>query len=283
MKGILLAGGKGTRLYPMTRAVSKHLLPIYDKPMFYYPLGTLMQAGVRDILLITNARDRDQFETILGSGRDLGINITYAVQPFAAGIADALRIGRSFCGGERTALILGDNLFVGASLQRSLKLAASSQDAVIFTQPVPDPGSYGIAEVDASGRVLSLEEKPQNPRSNLAVPGLYFYPPGACEYAETLKPSPRGELEITDLNRIYLEEGRLQAIPLHDVHWLDTGTCDGLLRAVNLVASLQKQGLSVGCIEEIARKMGYIGSEVLRTLADHLGETEYGERLKQLI
>lgn len=284
MKGILLAGGRGSRLYPVTRAVSKHLLPVYDKPMFYYPLCTLMQAGIRDILFIANKNDIPLFKSLLGDGAALGLSLSYAAQPFALGIADALRVGRDFIGNDRVALILGDNLFLESSPRAQfsslLKLAADAQDAVIFTTPVEHPEAYGVAEVDKNRRVLSLEEKPAHPRSHLAVPGLYFYPGDCANIAQTLQPSVRGELEITDVNKTYLQRGQLRALPLPThMHWLDTGTCAGLLNAINLVAQLQRNGTAMGCIEQTAARMGFIAPSALKTLAADLRGTDYGNAL----
>ena len=279
MKGILLAGGRGTRLYPITRAVSKHLLPIYDKPMVYYPLCTLLLSGISDILLITSATDLEQFKTLLGDGQRIGAHISYAVQPFALGIADALRIGSDFIAGERCALILGDNLFIGDNFMPLLRLAANADDAVIFTYPVDNPSAYGIAEVE-NQVVRSLEEKPVTPVSNLAVTGLYFYPPDCAKLANTLLPSPRGELEITDLNRLYLENGRLTALSLpNNMRWLDTGTCDGLLKAINHIADIRSKGHNCGCIEEAAVQAGLIPRSKLYTLAIELTGTDYGAYL----
>ncbi len=283
MKGILLAGGRGTRLYPLTRAVSKQLLPIYDKPMVYYPLSVLMTAGARDILLVTNPGDAGQFRALLGGGERLGVKIRYAVQPFPLGIADALRIGEEFLEGQRCILALGDNLFVGGGLETALQKAAAEPDAAIFTVPVKRPEQFGVAEVLPDGTVCSLEEKPRCPRSNLAVPGLYFYPPDCAARAKTLRPSARGELEITDLNRQYLQEGRLKAIPLAGVRWLDTGTCEGLLAAVNLVAQEQKAGRLVGCVEEIALQKGYISREDVARLSEELSGCEYGQCLRRCL
>lgn len=284
MKGILLAGGRGTRLYPITRAVSKQLLPIYDKPMFYYPLCTLMQANIRDILLITTPQDMPQFKIHLGDGSDLGINISYAEQPFALGIADALRIGRRFIGSDRAALILGDNLFIGNAIYPLLSVASQEQNAVIFAQAVEHPSCFGVVELDEVGSIVSLEEKPMKPRSNLAVPGLYFYPPDAASMAGELSPSKRGEIEITDLNRQYLAQDRLKALILNkEIHWMDTGSYSGLLEAVNLVAQLQNaQNCKIGCIEETAVRMGFIPKEKLCVFASRLHGTDYGEYLLKL-
>jgi len=283
MKGILLAGGRGTRLYPVTRAVSKQLLPIYDKPMFYYPLSVLMEAGIRQVLIITNPGDQAQFHDLLGNGSQMGMEFFYAVQHFPLGIADALRIGENFLDGERCALILGDNLFFGGPLEGSLKQASALEEAVIFTVPVKQPEQFGVAEVSPDGSVLSLEEKPKYPRSDLAVPGLYFYPPDCSAQARNLTPSSRGELEITDLNREYLRQGRLQALSLEGTTWMDTGTCEGLLQAVNLVAQEQKSGRFVGCIEEVAFRKGYISKERFLYLAEEMKNSEYGAGLRRCL
>ena len=279
MKGILLAGGRATRLYPVTRAVSKHLLPVYDKPMFYYPMCTLMQSGVRELLLITNPKDVELFRQYLGDGSALGMRIEYAVQHFALGIADALRIGRQFVLGGRMALALGDNVFFGESHIKNLKRAASDEDAVIFGIKTPNPFQYGVVEIGADGRVVSIEEKPKAPRSDLAVPGLYFYPEDACEIACELAPSPRGELEITDVNTEYLRRGRLKAVPL-DAVWLDAGTFDGLLAAVTLASTEHAKGRSAGCIEAEALAQGFISREQFEKILSGYSGTVYGETLR---
>ncbi len=279
MKGILLAGGRATRLYPVTRAVSKHLLPVYDKPMFYYPLCTLMQSGVRELLLITNARDIELFRQHLGDGAFLGMRVFYAVQPFALGIADALRIGGDFVCGERCALALGDNVFFGTSHLKALKDAAADQDAVVFGIKTSDPTQYGVVEIGSDGRALSIEEKPRNPRSDLAVPGLYFYPGDACEIARNLTPSARGELEITDVNAEYLRQGRLKALPL-DATWLDAGTFDGLLTAVTLASKEHANGRSPGCVEAEALAQGFIDRTQFARIVKGYAGTAYGEMLK---
>ncbi|MGI6150663.1 MAG: sugar nucleotidyltransferase [Christensenellales bacterium] len=279
MKGILLAGGRATRLYPVTRAVSKHLLPVYDKPMFYYPLCTLMQSGVRELLLISNARDIELFRQHLGDGSTLGMRVCYAIQHFPLGIADALRIGRSFVSGERCALALGDNVFFGTSHLSALKAAAAEQDAVIFGIEAEDPTQYGVVEIGPDGRALSIEEKPKHPRSNLAVPGLYFYPGDACEIACNLTPSDRGELEITDVNAEYLRQGRLKAVVL-DTIWLDAGTFDGLLTAVTLASKEHASGRSPGCVEAEALAQGFIDRAQFERIVKGYAGTAYGEMLK---
>jgi len=279
LKGILLAGGRATRLYPVTRAVSKHLLPVYDKPMFYYPLCTLMQAGVRELLLISNARDVDLFRQHLGDGSFLGMRVSYAVQHFPLGIADALRIGRSFVAGERCALALGDNVFFGTGHIEALKAAAAEKDAVIFGIETENPSQYGVVEIAPDGRVLSVEEKPKQPKSNLAVPGLYFYPGDACEIACSLTPSGRGELEITDINAEYLRQGRLKAVVLNAT-WLDAGTFDGLLAAVMLASQESAAGRSPGCVELEALRQGFIDRAQYGRIVKGYAGTAYGEMLK---
>ncbi len=288
MKGILLAGGHGTRLYPVTLAVSKQLLPIYDKPMFYYPLATLMEAGIREVLVISNPNDLPAFATLLGDGSALGMEIRYAAQPFAVGIADALRIGRGFAKDERVALILGDNLFLpaiddGGAFAASLAQGRQGKGAIVYAVPVEHPQEFGVVEIADDGRVLSLEEKPAQPRSQCAVPGLYFYPPGVSERVEQLRPSARGELEITDLNRTYLETGELSAIALPEsTRWLDTGTVSGLLAAINLVADRAKSGQHLGCIEQVAARQGWISAARLAAIAGECASSDYGRRLLAL-
>ncbi|HWO17752.1 MAG TPA: glucose-1-phosphate thymidylyltransferase RfbA [Kofleriaceae bacterium] len=282
MKGIVLAGGAGTRLYPMTRAVSKQLLAVYDKPMIYYPLSVLMLGGIQDILLICTPRDRAAFEATLGDGSDFGIRLTYAVQDAPRGIAEAFLIGEGFIGGEGVALVLGDNLFYGMGLTAMFESAARLQTgALIFGYYVKDPTQYGVVEFDPEGRVLSLEEKPARPRSHYAVPGLYFYDDQVVGIARRLRPSARGELEITDLNRVYLEAGTLKVSVMgRGTAWLDTGSPDALLQASNFIQTVEtRQGLKIGCLEEIAFRKGFIDIDRLRTLGRALEKTEYGQYL----
>lgn len=282
MKGILLSGGSGTRLYPTTLAVSKQLLPVYDKPMIYYPLSTLMMAGIRDVLIISSPRDLPAYRRLLGTGRRIGMRFSYAAQAQPRGIADALIIGESFIGSERCALILGDNIFHGKTLQRALVNATVQNGAVIFGYTVEDPCDYGIIELGNAGRVLSIEEKPAKPRSALAATGLYFYPPGVAEIAKRITPSERGELEITSINQAYLERGELVAYSLGpDVFWSDAGTYAGLSRAAEYVKQAQQQEY-VGCIEQVAASMGYISLHRLSILASELTKTEYGHYLELL-
>ncbi len=287
MKGILLAGGSGTRLHPMTLAASKQLLPVYDKPMVYYPLGTLMLAGIKDILLISTPADLPQFRRLLGDGAQFGIRISYAEQPSPDGIAQAFHIGAEWIGGQACALALGDNIIYGHGLVESLKAAASNAQngqASVFGYRVADPERYGVAEFDAAGRVLSIEEKPTKPKSDWAVIGLYFYDKRVTQMARDLKPSARGELEITDLNKVYLADGSLRAEQLgRGCAWLDAGTPASLLQAALFVQTVQeRQGLQVGCPEEIAFRMGFIDAAALRAQADRLGKTAYGGYLRDL-
>jgi glucose-1-phosphate thymidylyltransferase len=285
-KGIILAGGSGTRLYPATIAVSKQLMPVYDKPMVYYPLSTLMVAGITDILIITTPEDAGAFRRLLGDGSQWGLSISYAAQPRPEGLAQALVIGEKFMDGSPAALILGDNIFWGHGLTECLKRAADRPDiATIFAYTVNDPQRYGIIELDKSGNAVSIEEKPPAPKSKLAVTGLYFYDAEASALARTLKPSPRGELEITDLNRLYLERGRLQAVDLgRGIAWLDTGTHESMLQAALFVETIQsRQGLKVACPEEIAYRRGLIGSEQLRRLAEPMRKNGYGQYLLDII
>lgn len=285
-KGIILAGGSGTRLYPITKSISKQLVPVYDKPMIYYPLTTLMLAGIRDILIITTPHEQECFHSLLGNGEQWGIKLSYAVQPSPDGLAQAFLIGEKFIGNDPCALVLGDNIFYGYGFSKKLQQAAQQDmGATVFAYWVRDPERYGVVEFDAGGQAMSLEEKPERPKSHYAVTGLYFYDQRVVEFANSLKPSQRGELEITDLNRMYLEQDALRVETLgRGFAWLDTGTHDSLLQASNYIATIQeRQGLMVACPEEIAYRMGYISRNDLLQLGDVMKKNGYGKYLLQLV
>ena len=285
MKGIILAGGSGTRLYPLTIAVSKQLMPVYDKPMIYYPLSTLLLAGIREILIITTPHDQEGFIKLLGDGSQLGCNIQYKIQPSPDGLAQAFVLGEEFIGEDSVALVLGDNIFYGAGLPELLTSKTNVQGGCVFAYQVSDPERYGVVEFDDQLKAISIEEKPEHPKSNFAVPGLYFYDNSVVEIAKNLKPSPRGELEITDVNRVYLEQGNLEVgVMSRGTAWLDTGTFDSLHEASEFVKVLEKrQGFKISCIEEIAYKKGFINEEQLLEAAKKYGKSGYGGYLKNLI
>jgi glucose-1-phosphate thymidylyltransferase len=284
MKGIILAGGSGTRLYPLTRVVSKQLLPVYDKPMIFYPLSVLMLAGIREVLIISTPQDLPLFERLLGNGQDLGMRFEYAVQPAPNGLAEAFIIGRDFVGKDPAALVLGDNIFYGSGLADMVRQAAQlTEGCVLFGYKVNDPERYGVAELAPDGRVLSIEEKPKQPKSNIAVTGLYFYDNQVLDIAKSLKPSARGELEITDVNRAYIERNQARVEQLgRGMAWLDTGTHESLIEASEFVHILeQRQGTRIACIEEIAFRMGFVDEAQLNKLADSYGKSDYGKYLRQ--
>lgn len=285
MKGIILAGGTGSRLHPITQGISKQLTPVYDKPMIYYPLSTLMLAGIRDILIITTPTDQEQFQRLLGDGSRFGINLEYKVQPSPDGLAQAFILGADFIGNDPVALVLGDNIFYGPGLGTQLATYEQKDGATVFAYRVADPRAYGVVEFDEDFNALSIEEKPEHPKSDYAIPGLYFYDSKVVEYARQIKPSPRGELEITDLNRVYLEQGKLKVEVLpRGTAWLDTGTFDSLADATNFIRTVQsRQGLSVGCPEEIAWRHGWLSNEQLRDIATPLVKSGYGSYLLGLL
>ncbi len=288
MKGIILAGGSGTRLYPVTKVASKQLMPIYDKPMVYYPLSTLMLAGIKDILVISTPEDTPKYESLLGDGSHLGLSFSYRVQPSPDGLAQAFILGEEFIGNDDVSLILGDNVFYGGHLperlQKSVKVVQSSKDAIVFGYYVNNPEQYGVLEFDQNGNAISIEEKPVNPKSNYAISGLYFYPNDVIEVAKNQKPSPRGELEITDVNQYYLNQDRLQVEQMgRGYAWLDTGTHDSLLEASQFVQTLEKrQGMKISCIEEIAFRMKYIDKDQLQLLGNELANNQYGQYLLKI-
>jgi len=289
MKGIILAGGTGTRLYPVTKVASKQLLPIYDKPMVYYPISTLMLAGIREILIISTPEDTPKYESLLGDGSQLGMELSYKVQPSPDGLAQAFILGEEFIGDDDVCLILGDNVFYGGRLPERLKESlaevTTNQLAIVFGYYVNDPERYGVVEFDSDGNAISIEEKPTSPKSNYAVSGLYFYPNDVVKIVKTQKPSPRGELEITDVNKTYLEQGRLKVEQMDRGYaWLDTGTHDSLLEASQFVQTIEKrQGMKISCIEEIAYRMGYVDKDQLRHLGDKLANNQYGRYLLKIV
>lgn len=285
MKGIILAGGSGTRLYPITIAVSKQLLPVYDKPMIYYPLSTLMMAGIREVLIISTPIHLEMFKLLLGDGSELGMRISYKIQEKPVGLADAFRLGKEFIGNDSVSLILGDNMIYGPGLEKMLKEASKIKDGgVIFGYEVSDPTAYGVVEIDESGKAISIEEKPENPRSDLAVPGLYFYDNEVVKIAENIKPSARGELEITDVNKVYMEKGKLRVLQLgRGFAWFDTGTPDRLNDASDFVKAIElRQGIQIACLEEIAYKNKWINKNELMELGEKYKKTDYGKYIKKV-
>ena len=285
MKGIILAGGSATRLYPITLAVSKQMLPVYDKPMIYYPLSTLMMAGIREVLIISTPKHLPAFEDLLGDGSDYGMKLEYKVQEKPVGLADAFILGADFIGDDNVALILGDNMIYGSRIERILKAASNLKEGgIIFGYQVADPTSYGVVEIDENGTAISIEEKPKEPKSNLAVPGIYFYDHNVVKIAKNIKPSERGELEITDVNKVYMEEGKLQVIPLGNGYaWFDTGTADRLGDAADFVKAIElRQGTQIACLEEIAYRNEWISKELLLEHANKYKKTEYGKYLKRV-
>lgn len=285
MKGIILAGGSGTRLHPLTLAVSKQLMPVYDKPMIYYPLSTLMQAGINEILIISTPHDLPHFEKLLGDGKRLGCKFSYAVQEVPNGLAQAFVIGADFIGSDDVALILGDNIFYGDGMDRLMQDSTKPNGGVVFAYPVADPERYGVVEFDAESKAISIEEKPKQPKSNYAVPGLYFYDNSVVQIAKNIQPSARGEYEITDVNKTYLEQGKLKvAVLSRGTAWLDTGTFNSLMQAGQFVQVIEeRQGLKIGCIEEIAYRMGFISKEQLKEIAEPLIKSGYGQYLLRII
>ncbi len=286
MKGIILAGGSGTRLYPITLAISKQLLPVYDKPMIYYPLSTLMQAGINEVLIISTPVHIDAFKTLLGDGSQLGMKLEYKIQEKPVGLADAFILGKEFIGDSPVSLILGDNMIYGPGLEEMLKSASKlEKGGIIFGYEVSDPTSYGVVEIDKNGNAISIEEKPERPKSNLAVPGLYFYDNSVVDIAANIKPSARGELEITDVNKVYMDRGNLKVLTLgRGYAWFDTGTADRLNDAADFVKAIElRQGIQIACLEEIAYKNGWISKEQTLKLSDNFAKTEYGKYIKRMI